>query len=82
MQTCSRNEDCESGWCCDKEVGGTGQCRSSGDVYNSKWLCDPPWWRNEDAGEKVEERKENNEVVPEPLEIAKIILRATLGITI
>jgi hypothetical protein len=46
---CTRCDPCQSGshckdkYCCDFEIGGSGQCVGQG-IYssNSKYLCDPP----------------------------------------
>jgi hypothetical protein len=46
--TCADTKiDCDDKWCCDKEVGGTGNCVSQGTIYSSKYLCDPPGWSGE-----------------------------------
>jgi hypothetical protein len=41
---CNSNSDCVDGACCDKLVGGSGNCVSAGSIYGSKYLCDPPGW--------------------------------------
>ena len=45
---------------------------------DSKWLCDPPWWRSGEAEEKVEDKA----AAPEPLEIVKIILKVAFGVAV
>ena len=48
LQSCSSNDQCDEGFCCDADPngpGGSGQCVSKG-IYstNSQYLCDPPNW--------------------------------------
>jgi hypothetical protein len=45
IQSCSSNDQCEGGWCCDKLVGGTGNCKQKGTItsYGGRsYICDPP----------------------------------------
>jgi hypothetical protein len=44
---CKKNEDCVDNSCCDKEVGGTGNCVGQGTIFNQKYLCDPPEWSSD-----------------------------------
>ncbi|MEM3709138.1 MAG: hypothetical protein QXF43_05835 [Nitrososphaerales archaeon] len=43
--TCNFNSECDTNYCCDKEIGYSGACVSKG-IYsdNPKYLCDPPEW--------------------------------------
>jgi len=43
--SCVDNTECEGGWCCDKLVGGTGNCKQKGTItsYGGRsYICDPP----------------------------------------
>ena len=45
IQGCSSNDQCGDGWCCDKLVGGAGNCKGEGTItsYGGRsYLCDPP----------------------------------------
>jgi hypothetical protein len=44
IQSCSSNDQCESGWCCDT-ITGAKDCKAKGTILSSggkSWLCDPP----------------------------------------
>ena len=49
MQSCSSNDQCEGGWCCDKDpkipsgCQGSGSCVAKGTIMcNNQYICDPP----------------------------------------
>lgn len=52
--TCRTNFDCDNKYCCDKEVGGSGNCTSQGTIYASKYLCDPPGWSSNEESPKYQ----------------------------
>ena len=55
LPSCKTNPECGDDWCCDKLVGGKGECKGKGTVikYNGKsYICDPPAWESEVSGNR------------------------------
>jgi len=49
IERCGKNDECEGGWCCDKDpkipsgCQGSGSCVAKGTIMcNNKYICDPP----------------------------------------
>jgi len=60
---CSSNSDCDSGWCCDYSVGGTGSCRQKGTItsYGGRsYLCDPPEGFVNSSNEEINTNTQGN----------------------
>jgi len=60
---CSSNSDCDSGWCCDYSVGGTGSCRQMGTItsYGGRsYLCDPPEGFVNSSNEEINTNTQGN----------------------
>ena len=46
--------DCDDKYCCDYEVGGSGNCVKQGTIYGSTQLCDPPEWKTTEGSKNIQ----------------------------